>query len=421
MRDGSTRGPLDKEFLPMERRILSLSSGGQRGVLVLRLILAAVLVFEALEASGARGRTPWIAALPGAYGAAVAFLYYLRKTKRLSDSWGPGTFLLDVGASLAVLRLAEGSGSHVYTALLLVILGSCFLQKPLFIFTVSLSASLAYAFLAFPSAEDIPRVLPLHLSLFLLIALFAVHIADYASLIEQQTARRYEERLAWMQRLSMVGRAMAAVLHEAKTPLGTIVLNAEAASDMLAKGKKPHAELGVISAEADHATAILQNFLDFVKPTRLELAPLRLHEPLLQAIGMLKIRLDEGGVALDVAVPNDCPVRGSSRHLLQAFTNLLNNAVDAMPSGGKLSVEMEKRAGKVLVRFKDTGLGMSRQSLDSVFEPFTTSKSGEEGHGLGLSIVRWIAVEHGGDVKIESKGPGTGAQVTLILPMAHES
>src|SRR5947208_15202761 len=95
----SARGPLDKEFLPVERRILSLSAGGQRGFLALRLILAAVLGFEALEAAG-RGRTEWIAAVPIAYAAAAFFLYMPRKGRDSSEAWGPGTFLLDVGASL---------------------------------------------------------------------------------------------------------------------------------------------------------------------------------------------------------------------------------------------------------------------------------------------------------------------------------
>jgi signal transduction histidine kinase len=224
-----------------------------------------------------------------------------------------------------------------------------------------------------------------------------------------------------MQRLSMVGNAMAAVLHEARTPLGTIVLNAESAQALLRKGKKPADELKVIAQEADHATAVLQNFLDFVKPSRLELTRLELGEPLGQALEMLKVRLDERGVALELSPRQDCVVLGSARHLMQAFTNIVNNAVDAMPSGGKLTVAVEKRRGKAVVRFQDTGAGMDRDALTRLFEPFSTSKTTGEGHGLGLSIVRWIAHEHDGDVKVESGGPGRGVEVALTLPLAPRS
>src|SRR6185436_11354293 len=131
---------------------------------------------------------------------------------------------------------------------------------------------------------------------------------DYAGQVERETALRYEERLAWMQRLSMVGRAMAAVLHEAKTPLGTIVLNAEAASQALEKGGRPEEEIRTIGQEADHAAAILQNFLDFVKPSELELKPIELFEPLQQAIGMAKIRLEERGIEIDLDRSGDCQI-----------------------------------------------------------------------------------------------------------------
>jgi signal transduction histidine kinase len=414
--------PLDKGFLPAERRLLEASIGGHKGFLVLRLMLAAILGFEAAQAAWSADRSPWIAAIPAAYAAAVVGLFLAaRRRRKPAPAPGPGTFLLDVGASLAVLGLAEGTGVHVYTALLLFILGASLLRKPLLVFATSLAVTVVYALLAFPSSEDVAHVFPLHLSLFLLIALFGVHIASYAATIEQQTARHYEERLAWMQRLSMVGNAMAAVLHEAKTPLGTVVLNAESAQALLLKGKKPSAELKVIAQEADHAAAILQNFLEFVKPSRLELAPLRLDEPLEQALEMLKIRMDERGVAVDARVRPDCEVLGSPRHLLQAFTNILNNAIDAMPSGGKLMVGMEIRRKDVVVSFADTGQGMSRERLERLFEPFATSKADEEGHGLGLSIVRWIAQEHGGEIKVASPGPGRGSQVSLILPLADKS
>jgi signal transduction histidine kinase len=220
-----------------------------------------------------------------------------------------------------------------------------------------------------------------------------------------------------MQRLSLVGKAMAAVLHEAKTPLGTIVLSVESAAALHREGKDPSADLRVIGEEADHARLILQNFLDFVKPTRLDLKPLLLHEPLAQALGMTRVPLDERDVTVSVATREDVRVLGSSRHLLQAFTNIIHNAIDAMPGGGSLAVRLETRDGKAVVSFVDTGEGLGAEDKARLFEPFASAKAGEEGHGLGLSIVRWILQEHGGEILIDSPGPGKGSTVELVLPL----
>jgi signal transduction histidine kinase len=409
---------LDENFLPIERRVIDAALGGQRGFLVLRLLLAGALSFQVAQIASP---ALWLEAVPLIYAAAAVIFYLLATARKLSDEVGPWAFLIDVGASVAVLHSVAGNGLNSYMALLILIMGACLLRKPALIFTVSIAAVLCYALVMMASPDEFLRDLPLRLSLFLLISLFSVQIVDYAAFIERQTARRYEERLAWMQRLSMVGQAMAAVLHEAKTPLGSVVLNAESAAAMLKKGKKPEAELRIIAEQADQAAVILQNFLDFVKPTRLELQPLRAHAPLIQAAEMLKIRLDERDVALDLRTRADCPILGSPRHLLQAFTNLLSNALDAMPSGGTLSVWMEKHRGGVQIHFKDDGQGLTPEALATLFEPFTTSKADDKGHGLGLSIVRWIVQEHDGDVVVRSEGPGKGAEVEVRLPLAEKS
>jgi len=408
------------EFAALDRRIAALPVGSQFGFLFLRLLLALTLLLEAfISPLSSHGIRSVVRALPIAYAAAACTVYRLRRTRRLSDAIGTGLFMMDLAACLVVAYFVEGRGNTLYTVLLLLILGSCLLQRPAWVLGVSSVASLLYGFAVLPplpmSGNDLLMFYQ-HLTLFFLITLFAIHIADHAGQVERETALRYEERLAWMQRLSMVGRAMAAVLHEAKTPLGTIVLNAEAASQALEKGERPEEEIRTIGQEADQAAAILQNFLDFVKPSELELKPIELREPLQQAAGMTKIRLEERGIELELQTLADCRVRGSARHLLQVFSNILNNAIDAMPSGGKLRVWMEKEDSRILVRFQDNGQGMDRDALANLFEPFSTSKASEEGHGLGLSIVRWIMHKHGGDVSVESEGPNLGTSVTLVFP-----
>jgi signal transduction histidine kinase len=405
-------------FLSMERSMLRLDMSSSLGFLIVRLVLAVSLLLQIVAMPGRPMGWMWLGFIPAAYAGAAGIIYGLRQAGRLSDAQSLGSFLLDVSTSLVVLYISGGTaGGSTYTALLLLIMGACLLRRPALIVGVSVVAVLLSGVLAPPPVADPVHVYVLRLTLFLLIALFTIHIADYAALIERQTAKRYEEQIAWMQRLSLVGKAMAAVLHEAKTPLGTIVLSVESAATLYREGKDPGEDLRVIGAEADHARIILQNFLDFVKPTRLDLAPTRVHEPLAQALGMTRVRLDERDVEVAVETRDDCEVLGSPRHLLQAFTNVINNAIDAMPGGGRLRVRLEKSAGRALVRFEDEGAGMSATDLARLYEPFATSKPGEEGHGLGLSIVRWILQEHGGEVRIESPGPGKGTVVTLVLPL----
>lgn len=413
------------EFLAFERRLLSLPMSSQAGLLTLRLLMAAALFLETVftpipSASAWR----WVRVLPFLYFAGAWLVYWLRRTERISNRLGTALFVMDLLTCLVVLFSIEGLSNPVYTTLLLLILSACLLQRPTLVLSVSAIATVIYGLVVFPPlpiSADNMQVFYQRLTLFFLITLFSVHIADYAGQIERETARRYEERLAWMQRLSMVGKAMAAVLHEAKTPLATIVLNAESAETTLKRGGTPQDELDIIAQEADHATAVLQNFLDFVKPTRLDLEKLELAEPLKHAAGMIRVRLDERGVKLDLKTIEPCVVRASARHLVQAFSNLFNNAVDAMPSGGTLLVWMAKEDGQVHVHFQDTGIGISKERLETLFEPFSTTKAGEEGHGLGLSIVRWILQEHGGDITVQSPGQGQGTHVTLVMPLFTES
>ena len=407
-------------FLSAQRSLLRLDGGSSLGYLVVRLVLAVSLLLLILAMPTRPDSWKWLGFIPALYVGAAGALYGLRKSGKLTDAMSLGSFLLDVATSLVVLYLTGGAaGGSTYTALLLLIMGSCLLQRPALILAAAATAALLSGWLAPAPPVDPGHVYALRLTLFLLIALFTIHIADYAAFIERQTARRYEEQIAWMQRLSLVGKAMAAVLHETKTPLGTIVLSAESAQALHRDGKDPSEDLRVIGEEADHARLILQNFLDFVKPTRLDLKPLNLHEPLAQAFGMTRVRLDEREVQVSMETRADVRVLGSSRHLLQAFTNIIHNAIDAMPEGGRLRVSLEKADGKAAVRFEDDGRGLSAEDRARLFVPFAPSKAGEEGHGLGLSIVRWILQEHGGEIRVESAGRGRGAQVVVVLPLAE--
>jgi two-component system sensor histidine kinase HydH len=227
-----------------------------------------------------------------------------------------------------------------------------------------------------------------------------------------------EERLAWLQRLSTIGQMMSGVVHEVRTPLATIMLTAEHAQRVLDKGGDPRPQLATVAKEADRAVEILSDILDFAKPSALDLKPVDLAPLLASSLEALKIRFTERDIDTSLAIPPSLRVKGSERHLVQVFTVVLINALDAMPFGGKLSISAAVEGATARVSLTDTGVGIEPARLKGLFEPFATGRADQGGTGLGLNVARWIMNKHGGDVSIASEGIGKGTTVVLVLPAA---
>lgn len=251
-------------------------------------------------------------------------------------------------------------------------------------------------------------------------ALFGLHLANRARRLQSDSAERFEEQLAWMQRVSVLGHALSRILHELKTPLGTISLSAEYLRERLRQGPTPDLDeqLSVIETEAEHASDIVRNYLEFVRPTDIALRRLAVQKPLSQALAALKLRMEEQEVRLDAALAGPDEVLGSHRHLVQLFSILLDNALVAMPLGGRLDVAAGIGAGQAVIRIQDTGVGLTPEVKARLFEPFATSRPDDGGTGLGLAIARSIVLKHGGSIALESPGPAKGTTATVRLPLA---
>ena len=113
--------------------------------------------------------------------------------------------------------------------------------------------------------------------------------------------------------------------------------------------------------------------------------------------------------------PEPCQVLGVPSLLEQVFINLLLNAMNAMPNGGTVNIFAQRAAKDVLVRVTDTGVGISQEDLDSIFDPFFTRAPLGKGTGLGLSICNSIVDQHGGSIVVESQS-GKGSTFTVKLP-----
>jgi two-component system sensor histidine kinase CiaH len=120
-------------------------------------------------------------------------------------------------------------------------------------------------------------------------------------------------------------------------------------------------------------------------------------------------------VETTLQAPGGLGVLVSERHFHQVLTILLINALDAMPFGGRMDVRAERTSAGARVTLTDTGVGIEKQALNRLFQPFATGRSESGGTGLGLNVARWIMNKHGGDVSIASTGIGKGTTVTLVL------
>ena len=387
-----------------------------RYLLYFRLLLAATLALYAAHFQGKPSSRTLVWGALAAYALTALLTWRLGQKSRLSEPVQLASFFIDVAVTTLILYLTTGFQSEFYVAYFLVILSTCFLERIHFSFIVGFVACALYAYFAYPATRGFDPLYALRTSLLLVTAFFSAYVATRARDIEKAALEREASHLAWMQRLATVGRAMAAVLHEAKTPLATIMLSVEQAQGLTAKGRPASALLKSIYREAEKTLAILGDFLDFSRPQELDLAPIGLRSALKKAVGTILPHAKSRGIRLEVDGNIQARVMGSERHLAQAFGNVMMNALEAMPTGGRLAVQELRGAAEARLLFSDSGKGISPDDLKRLAEPFFTTK-GNEGTGLGLTIARWIIEKHAGRLDIRSEGPGRGATVEIALPL----
>jgi signal transduction histidine kinase len=215
-----------------------------------------------------------------------------------------------------------------------------------------------------------------------------------------------------------VARLASGVAHELRNPLAVILARVQLLRLGLRRGSLPDADklsrvLVTIEEQAVRAAKIIENLSVFARRPP-ELAPLDLAEAVTQVMGTLRERLQTAGIDAEVEVPDPCRTIVADRgQLSAALGQLLTNALEAMPSGGRIAVRARRAAGAVEISVTDTGSGVTAQDAARIFEPFYSTKPGAA--GLGLCAARTIAECHGGTVTLVAPG-GPGAEFVLSLP-----
>jgi len=246
---------------------------------------------------------------------------------------------------------------------------------------------------------------------------------------ENITARVKAHRaVARAEKLAAVGRLAAGVVHEINNPLATIAACAESLEKRMKEGafsESPDAEdlreyLGLIRDEAFRCKTITNGLLDFSRLRAGQRVPVDMRE-VIKATARLVTHQQRGdNIQIVIEAASDLPsVSGDLGQLQQAVIALATNAIDAMPSGGTLTLRAIHSNSRVLVQVTDVGIGIAPENMTKIFDPFFTTKDVGRGTGLGLAVCYGILSDHGGRLDVRST-VGVGTTFTITLPIADE-
>jgi two-component system, sporulation sensor kinase E len=246
------------------------------------------------------------------------------------------------------------------------------------------------------------------------------HQVGHAIILRDITeSRRTEQQTIESERLNALTLLAAGVAHEIGNPLNSLnihlqLIDREARKLDGAKGAEVQESVEVARAEVNRLDSIITQFLRAIRPTHPQLRPENVNAIVAEAVRFLAPEIKDRDVVVEQELRSDLPLLELDRdQMKQAFYNLIKNSFEAMKSRGILRIRTDMDDSHVIVRFTDSGGGMTPENLSRVFEPYFTTKS--SGTGLGLLIVRRIVREHGGELSIESSA-GKSLTVTIRLP-----
>jgi two-component system sensor histidine kinase HydH len=238
----------------------------------------------------------------------------------------------------------------------------------------------------------------------------------------QETAAKLETAVAQVrrsERLAALGQLTAGLAHELRNPLGTMKTSAELLARSVSKENPIAQEMSsYISTEVDRTNSLITRFLDFARPQHLRVEPGDISTLLDQAVASFYRERPASLAGIEIYKnysPGIPPVRFDAELLERVFSNLILNAAQASPPGGVVTVKTQLLGDKeVEVAVIDRGTGIEAKDLESIFNPFFTTKP--DGVGLGLAICSKIVDEHGGHITVESSA-GEGSVFHVILPL----
>ena len=232
--------------------------------------------------------------------------------------------------------------------------------------------------------------------------------------------RSMEESVRRKDRLAAVGRVAAGLAHEIRNPLGAMRGAIQVLESNFQKDTPQAALMDIVLRESDRLNKIITNFLTYARPRVNNFSEIDVREAINDTFTLLRHSPDikENHILRFEPPENEVIVSADPTQLKQIFWNLARNAINAMPDGGMLSVELQQLPNqRIQIIFSDTGCGMPPEKVERLFEPFSESTTG--GTGLGLSIVYQIVRDHSGSINVRSR-EGEGTIITVELPLENK-
>jgi len=227
--------------------------------------------------------------------------------------------------------------------------------------------------------------------------------------------RALELEIKQKEKLAAVGILAAGVAHEVRNPLSSIKGYATYFSSLFDPKSDNKKAANIMAEEVDRVNRVISELLEFARPIQLELKKTRIFELVDKALRLIKYEADPAGIKIISSVEPDLPeVEVDKDRLTQVLLNIFINAIQAMPSGGALTINVKAMEDRLQFEILDTGSGISPQDQANIFNPYFTTK--KRGTGLGLAIAFKIIESHGGTITIESlKNKGTTFVISIPL------
>ena len=297
---------------------------------------------------------------------------------------------------------------------------------------VSLDANSQGVLLVGLSTEKVDQIMAGDLRNLIFFSLFLLTFAGIGIVFIYRLETRHLERMREMEekvhrseKLSSLANLAAGVAHEIRNPLNAIGmaiqrLQREFPPEKPDLQKEYFQFTDVLRGEVKRVNEIIEQFLFFARPARLNLQPLRLQDLFAELSLLLREPAERGNVVLEEEVDPSLPLlRGDRERLKEALWNLIQNGFQAMPGGGTLRLGARVQKGReIRIEIADTGEGIPEENLGRIFDYYFSTK--EKGMGLGLPLAHKIIMEHGGTIAVRSQ-QGKGTTFEIVLPVLEEA
>jgi two-component system NtrC family sensor kinase len=246
---------------------------------------------------------------------------------------------------------------------------------------------------------------------------------EIALIIERRQAEyektKLQNQLMHADRLATIGQLAAGVAHELNEPLGNILGFAQLINKSAKLPQETIQDIEKIVNASLHAREIVKKLMIFAHQMPPHKTQVDLNQVVEEGLYFFESRCVKEGIELIRSLLPDLPkITADPGQLHQVLVNLVVNALQAMPKGGKLTVQTLADQDSVSLIVEDTGIGMNNEVMKQIFDPFFTTKDVGEGTGLGLSVVHGIVTSHRGTIKVESK-VGRGSRFKIQLPISR--